>query len=772
MIKNITAIVIAALLMLLPMPGSAIDIAKTTQTVCYDDIGTVIACAGTGQDGEIQAGVDWPVPRFTDNGDGTLTDNLTGLVWLQHAYCLGSPTWTDAPTVAATLADGNVDCNLTDGSVAGDWRVPNIVEFLSLFNHPLPASSDYSAWLVAQGFANIRTNNDYWTSTDSRQASYAAWSIFVRTGGPSNYKNKGNNYPLWPVRGGQTDGNPDPSYPANLWETGRPGSAGVAWPSPRFTDNGDGTITDNLTGIIWLQSADCLAPATWQASLQAASTLSDGSCGLADGSQAGDWRLPNNNELSTLVDYSRSYPAMQLGHPFTGLQNGVYWSSTSWNGTAADTVEFGLGKDYITDKDSSPQNILPVRDTPATPVPDITVTDSAAPTSDLSVPFGDVTELSFSDQTVTVINDGNADLSIGNIAVADALAVPFTLDADNCTGQTLTPAANCTLTIRFSPPSTGYFSDSFDIPSDDPNENPVTVNVDGTGIGLPVPDITVTDSIAPVNDLQVLFGNVSQTMSSDETVTITNDGNANLVIGNIAVLDGLLAPFSILNDNCSVQTVAPAASCTLTVRFAPTSTGAFTDSFDIPSDDADEASVTVNLAGTGTLEAMPDITVSDSVVPTNDLQVQFGNVSQVTFSDKTVTVSNDGNADLNVGNIAVVDILQPPFSILNDNCSGVIVAPASNCTLTVRFDPTAVGTFNDSFDIPSDDADESSVTVNLTGTGTSLTSVAPADDGDDDNFFGCSAGQNMRQERIDPMLLLMAITSCIYIGIRRKKIYR
>ena len=127
---------------------------------------------------------------------------------------------------------------------------------------------------------------------------------------------------------------------------------------------------------------------------------------------------------------------------------------------------------------------------------------------------------------------------------------------------------------------------------------------------------------------------------------------------------------------------------------------------------------------------------------------------------------------MNVGNIAVVDILQAPFSILNDNCSGVIVAPAANCILTVRFDPTAVGTFNDSFDIPSDDADETSITVNMTGTGTSPTSVVPADNGDDDNFFGCSVGQNPRQERIDPMLLLMVMISCIYIGVHRKKIDR
>ena len=243
----------------------------------------------------------------------------------------------------------------------------------------------------------------------------------------------------------------------------------------------------------------------------------------------------------------------------------------------------------------------------ASPVPDITVTDSVAPTTDLSVPFGDVSEMTSADQTVTVTNDGSADLTLGNIAQANPLAAPFSILNDTCTAQTLTPAANCSLTVRFSPPSTGAFSDSFDIPSDDPDENPVTVDVNGTGIGLPVPDITVTDSVAPGDDLAIEFGNVTQATTSDEAITITNDGNSDLAIGNVAALDVLVPPFSILTDNCSSTTVAPAASCSLTIRFEPTGAGASSDSFDIPSDDSDEASLTFNLTGTGIGLPVPDI---------------------------------------------------------------------------------------------------------------------------------------------------------------------
>jgi hypothetical protein len=58
--------------------AGTIQIPKTGQTHCYDTAGNPIACAGTGHDGEIQAGVAWPTPRFAVNGNTTITDNLTG----------------------------------------------------------------------------------------------------------------------------------------------------------------------------------------------------------------------------------------------------------------------------------------------------------------------------------------------------------------------------------------------------------------------------------------------------------------------------------------------------------------------------------------------------------------------------------------------------------------------------------------------------------------------------------------------------------------------
>jgi hypothetical protein len=119
---------------------------------------------------------------------------------------------------------------------------------------------------------------------------------------------------------------------------------GVAWPTPRFTDNGNGTVTDNLTGLIWLKNANCFGQRTWTTALSDANSLENGSCGLTDGSSAGDWRLPNVRELQSLVDYGLDDPCLPSGHPFTVVQSNAYWSSTTY--ASSTTQAWGVGMHY------------------------------------------------------------------------------------------------------------------------------------------------------------------------------------------------------------------------------------------------------------------------------------------------------------------------------------------------------------------------------------------------------------------------------------------
>jgi hypothetical protein len=111
--------------------------------------------------------------------------------------------------------------------------------------------------------------------------------------------------------------------------------AGIPVPSPRFTDNSDGTVTDNLTGLIWLKNANCFGMRTWLDALSDVNGLNNGECGLTDGSLAGDWRLPNYNELTSLQDLGTFNPALPAGHPFTNFVASFYWSSTTF---AFDTI--------------------------------------------------------------------------------------------------------------------------------------------------------------------------------------------------------------------------------------------------------------------------------------------------------------------------------------------------------------------------------------------------------------------------------------------------
>ena len=182
---------------------------ETGQKTCYDAAGGVIACAGTAQDADLKPGVPWPNPRFTNNGNGTVTDNLTGLAWLKNANCFGMQTWDAALASANTLKGDNTQCSLNDGSIAGDWRLPNRKELFSLvdFEYSNPAISNTPGtgqWTAGDPFDNIQSYY-YWSSSTSAFSTGYAWDVYMVDGDVYNFYNKTNYYCVWPVRGGQVD---------------------------------------------------------------------------------------------------------------------------------------------------------------------------------------------------------------------------------------------------------------------------------------------------------------------------------------------------------------------------------------------------------------------------------------------------------------------------------------------------------------------------------------------------------------------------------------
>ena len=152
------------------------------------------------------------------------------------------------------------------------------------------------------------------------------------------------------------------AQPAETWRTGQTVShyggddgalqKGSVWPAPRFIDNGDGTVTDHLTGLIWLRNANCFSARLWVQALSDSNSLASGTCGLLDGSLPGDWRLPNRKELFSLVDFSRDNPALPTGHPFPVVQSDLYWSASTRvdNTSGAWVVDMQYGSVGISNK--------------------------------------------------------------------------------------------------------------------------------------------------------------------------------------------------------------------------------------------------------------------------------------------------------------------------------------------------------------------------------------------------------------------------------------
>lgn len=299
-----------------------------TTSFCIDD------------DGNLQAGLVWAEPRFTNHGDGTVTDNTTGLMWIQQPDSSGFVSWDQAFDFCDSLS-------LADHT---DWRMPSIKELLSLIDYEWGDSSmPFGRWTYS-----------FWSSTTYAGNTNRVWKVNVASQMASIAGKNDFGLFAWAVRGGiepEVAGSVLESGQAISYRSGDDGDLrpGASWPELRFVDNLEGTVTDMATGLQWIKEPHLLpgndGPDSWY-------NLVDFCSGLVFASHS-DWRLPNAREMASLANFGQPQAFSWLnspGAPFSGIKPALYWTSTTdserpneaffWNSYAGDTRNFGDPKSH------------------------------------------------------------------------------------------------------------------------------------------------------------------------------------------------------------------------------------------------------------------------------------------------------------------------------------------------------------------------------------------------------------------------------------------
>jgi len=239
-------------------------------------------------------------PYFLENNNGTVTDNITKLMWQKQDF--GDISWEAAKQYADTL------------TLAGynDWRLPTAFELLGIINHDKVNPAINTEYF-------IKSEAQYWWSVDERSDDKTRiWLVNSGGGIGPHRKNEGISYggdKNIHVRCVRNDTGSE-NYPGNL------------------KINNDGTVADIATGLMWMQSET--GKMTWEEALEYCETLEE--------SGYDDWRLPNIKELWSLVNVEFTKPAVDKSF-FSEISEESYWSSTTDVNSQerAWTTEFSFG---------------------------------------------------------------------------------------------------------------------------------------------------------------------------------------------------------------------------------------------------------------------------------------------------------------------------------------------------------------------------------------------------------------------------------------------
>jgi centrosomal CEP192-like protein/HYDIN/CFA65/VesB family protein/ASPM-SPD-2-Hydin domain-containing protein/uncharacterized protein DUF1573 len=304
-----------------------------------------------------------------------------------------------------------------------------------------------------------------------------------------------------------------------------------------------------------------------------------------------------------------------------------------------------------------------------------------------SLDFSNVTVGQTSSQNVTLINGGNARLTVNLATVSGAgfgisgLALPKTMAA----------GANLSFSVSFTPTSTAGETGSI-VFTDNASNSPQTLTLTGGAVA--------TGSTLSANPGSFNFNSVAVNSSSQQTFTLTNSGNTTITINQVSTTG---AGFSGTGLNAG-QKIAAGATATLVSTFAPTTTGAASGSVTITST-ATNPTLTIPLSGTGTQGAL-------SASPAS---INFGAVLEGASASVPVTLTNTGSAPVSITNHSIAGT---GFTLAGWSAPATLT-PGQTTSFTVTFAPAAAGSASGKVSI-TDNAPGSPLAIGLSGSGTNI----------------------------------------------------
>ena len=317
--------------------------------------------------------------------------------------------------------------------------------------------------------------------------------------------------------------------------------------------------------------------------------------------------------------------------------------------------------------------------------------------------YGEVLVGTTTSRTFVLRNLGGADLQVTATSLVGGEAGEFAITSGEAP-FTLAPDEVHTLDVRFTPTAGGPKTTTLQLTSDDPDEALVDVALGGTATTAPEIDVAPT-----LHDYgQVLVGTTDVVVgtTASRTVAIRNVGSADLHVTVTSLVGGDASEFAMTSGGAPF-TIAPGTTYTLDIRLAPTSGGLKTTTLRLTNDDQDEAIVDVVLNGTAI--TAPEIAAAPMA---HDYHVLWVGAA----ASRTVTIRNGGSADLHVTETSLVGGEASEFVITSGGAPFTVV-PGATHTLDVHFVPTSAGPKTTTLRLTSDDQDEATVDVALSGTG-------------------------------------------------------